>query len=261
MMNNRTTQVSPIQSVQRATSILFTFSSEQPVLSAAQIAHRLDLNRTTAWRYLVSLSEVGLVRQLDGEPAQFALGSRVLSLAELVLRQMGDLTEVARPVLVELRDETQETAALHVRQGWSRIVVTQVESRHELRRTYGELGDPIPMQRGAPGLGILAWLSHGERLAYLSDVDASQGAKAALELETELKRSKDRGYAVSIQARTPGVASIAAPVMNASESVAAAVNISGPMERITTVGIENLSKPVIQAAATITNRLRDRAAT
>ncbi|HEX5771045.1 MAG TPA: helix-turn-helix domain-containing protein, partial [Nocardioidaceae bacterium] len=137
------TRVPGQQSVRRAIEVLFCFGADAPALSAADVAARSGMNRTTAWRYLQTLAGTGLVREV-GE-GRFALGPRTVSLAEAYTSQWGDLEAVASAALVRLRDGVGETAALHLRQGWSRVVVRQVESRHELHRTYRELGEPISL--------------------------------------------------------------------------------------------------------------------
>ena len=43
------------------------------------------------------------------------------------------LAEAARPVLVELRDETGESVQLYVRSGDERLCVVSLESPHSLR--------------------------------------------------------------------------------------------------------------------------------
>ena len=113
------------QTVRRAVEVLLCLEGDRPPLTAAEVAARLGMNRTTAWRYLQTLAETGLARDLGG--GRFSLGARTVGLAEAYTRQWGEVDLVAGAALVRLRDEVGETAALHLRQGWSRVVVRQVE--------------------------------------------------------------------------------------------------------------------------------------
>ena len=66
------------------------------------------------------------------------------------------LREAAVPTMAALRDEIEETVGLHrLLPTDERVVVDQVESHQPLRRTYTELGVPIPLPYGAPGQGAV----------------------------------------------------------------------------------------------------------
>ncbi|GAA5165760.1 IclR family transcriptional regulator [Ornithinimicrobium tianjinense] len=243
-MNER---VAGQQSVARAVEVLFAFTADQPSLRAAEVASRLGLNRTTAWRYLQTLAATGLVREL-GE-GRFALGSRTVGLAEAYTAQWGDLSAAAGAALVRLRDAVGETSALHLRQGWSRIVVRQVESRHELHRTYRDLGVPLPLLHGAPSLAILAALPLSEQRAYLDGELRPSADRSSL--EAELARIRERGWAVSQESRVPGVASVAAALTDRSRTVLGSVNITGPQERVALMDLDEVGREVVAAAGWI----------
>jgi DNA-binding IclR family transcriptional regulator len=187
----------------------------------------LGTNRTTTWRYLQALVDTGLVREHgDGH---FGLGARTVALAEAYRSQWGDLETIAGAALVRLRDRVGETAALHVLHGCSRLVLRQVESRHELHRTYRELGQPISLLAGAPSRVILAFLPSSERARYLDR--AGFDARERASVEEELDRARDRGFIHTRGSRVPGVASVAAVVRGPEGSAIAAVNVTGPTHR------------------------------
>lgn len=250
------------QSVRRALEVLFSLEgslgTDLSALSAAEVAARLDMNRTTAWRYLQGLSESGLVRELgDG---RFALGARTVGLAEAYTRQWGELEAVAGAALVRLRDEVGETAALHLRQGWSRIVVRQIESRHELHRTYRELGRPISLLAGAPSRAILAALSRAEFQVFLTEHAHEHLAEGAAELDAaavsrDVEEIRARGYATSSGARVPGVASVAAAVHDMGGHVIGAVNATGPAPRMPDDAVPRVATSVTGAARWIERQL------
>lgn len=244
------------QSVKRAIDVLFALEAMATSPSpprASQVAAAVDLNRTTAWRYLQTLAETGLVREFgDG---RFGLGGRTLSLAEAYTRQWGDLDAVASVALVRLRDTTGETAALHLRQGWSRVVVRQVESYHELHRTYRELGQPISLLTGAPSVAILAAIDEAERTAFLDAQGSPDGRRA---IEQAVADTIAAGYAHSRGARVPGVASVAAAVRDERGQVVAAVNVTGPEDRLPESLAADLGAEVAAAAAWVEARLADR---
>ncbi|WP_161958442.1 IclR family transcriptional regulator [Ornithinimicrobium cavernae] len=245
----------PVQSVKRALDVLFLFDDHESVLTPARAATRLGLNRTTAWRYLQTLASSGLVREA-GETGRFALGGRTVALADAYTRQWGEFGTVGGIALVGLRDRTGETAALHIRQGWTRVVLRQVESRHELHRTYRDIGQPISLLLGSPSLAILSHLDPGERTAYLqarTDLDAR--ARAAV--ESQLAEIRTLGYATSESHRAANLASIAAPVRDPAGAVLGALNITGPDHRFTPEARREWVPEVIASARWVEHALRE----
>lgn len=241
------------QSVRRAVDVLLCFDAHRTSLTAAEVGAAVDINRTTAWRYLQTLTSTGLVRELgDG---RFALGGRTVRLAEAYTSQWGELGAVAGAALVRLRDAAEETAALHVRQGWSRVVVRQVESRQELHRTYRDLGEPISLLVGAPSLAILAAFDRPDRAAYLDAHLPEPADRAAV--EEEIGHVGAQGYAVSRGSRAPGVASVAAPVRDGRGVVLGALNVTGPAHRFTTEAVQAFATEVTGAAGWVESQVRD----
>ncbi len=246
------TSVPPQQSVRRAVDVLFCFRPHEHALSAGEAASRLGMNRTTVWRYLRTLAATGLVRDL-GE-GRFALGPRTVSLAETYTAQWGELGVVAAGALVQLRDTVGETAALHLRQGWARVVVRQVESRHELHRTYRDLGEPISLLAGAPSRAILAALAPSEQAAVL-EAHLEPDTPEREQVELDLARIRACGFAHSRGARVPDVTSVAAPLHGPDAEVLGAVNITGPMHRVPEDAVQRIATEVRSAAAWIETQL------
>lgn len=90
-----------IQSIDRAGQILALFDQDTPSLSAAMVAERLGLNRTTAHRYLLSLQSAGFLNKSNApgpildQLAAFISGRRqVLSLAPPLMRKLSDETGI-----------------------------------------------------------------------------------------------------------------------------------------------------------------------
>jgi DNA-binding IclR family transcriptional regulator len=248
-MNSR--RLSGSQAVRRAIDVLFCLDADTPSLTAAEVATRLDINRTTAWRYLQTFVGTGLVREL-GE-GRFALGVRCVSLAEAYTSQWGEIEAVAGAALVSLRDRVGETAALHLRQGWTRVVVRQVESRYELHRTYRELGQPISLLDGAPSRAILAALAPVDCAAYL-DAHLDDADRRA-HVEQVLTEVRAHGFAQTRGDRVRDVASVAAAVRDPHGDVVGALNVTGPAHRLLPGRVAEIAGEVTAAAAWVEEQL------
>lgn len=89
----------PIQAIDRAANVLSLLDQDTRVLTAALVAERLGLNRTTAHRYLQSLQRAGFLSAsagpgplLDQLSALVSVRQQILALAPAVMRQLADTT-------------------------------------------------------------------------------------------------------------------------------------------------------------------------
>ena len=218
---------SGIQVLDRAFGVLDTVARAGPC-SLADLQHHTGLPRPTAYRLAVALERHGvLARDDDG---RFVLGRRLAVWGAAAGR---GIAETARPVLARLAEATGESAQLYVREGDHRVCVAVHERPSGLRDTV-PLGAVLPLDRGSGGRVLLAWAT-----------DASRFGVAARELATVRRR----GWAASVAEREPGVASVSAPVFDGPGSLAAAVSVSGPIDRLGQHPGRRLAAPVLAAAA------------
>src|SRR5258705_4587515 len=121
----RTGGVQPIQAVQKVVAVLTLFTVQEPELTLADIAERLDMSRATAHRYLITLRAANL---LAYEPPRgvYTLGLKTLDYAAVVhdaARFASAFVRRAEPVLRRLSEETNHTAVASVWNGDSPVLV------------------------------------------------------------------------------------------------------------------------------------------
>jgi DNA-binding IclR family transcriptional regulator len=187
--------------------------------SLAQLVAATGLARPTAHRIAVALERHRLLSR-DSQ-GRFTLGPR---LAELATAAGEDrLLAVAQPILTQLRDQTGESAQLYRRQAETRICVAAAERATGLRDTV-PIGAALPMTAGSAAQILLAWEEPGR---------LHRGLRGAQFTAATLAQVRRRGWAASVAEREAGVASVSAPVRGQGGRVAAAVSVSGPIERLT----------------------------
>lgn len=225
----------PVEAIDRAIRILEAFTVERPELGVADLSKSLGLKRSTVHRALATMESRGLLRQVHGTQ-KYALGPKVLGFAHVYQAQM-TLSTVALPVMKALRNRCNETIGLHLLQGLERVVVQQVESTHDLRRTYSDLGKLVPLYAGSPGKLLLAFMPPDEVQQVIEETGLGAITPDTVtdpaELLRDLEKIRRQGYALTVGERSPGIASISCPVRNQDGWVIAAVNISGPAWRLT----------------------------
>jgi DNA-binding IclR family transcriptional regulator len=201
---------SGIQVVDRAVLVLDTVARDGPC-SLAGLQRATDLPRPTAYRLAVALERHGvLARDADG---RFVLGRRLAAWGAVAGRGLPD---AGRPVLVRLGEATGESAQLYVRDGDRRVCIAVHERPSGLRDTV-PLGAVLPLERGSGGRVLLAWAADASRF----EVDPRG-----------LATVRRRGWAASVGERESGVASVSAPVFDGAGGLAAAISVSGPIERL-----------------------------
>lgn len=209
-------------------------------LALAELVETTGLPRATAHR-LASALEVHrlLARDTDG---RWRPGP---ALRELAHGATDPLLTAAAPLLTRLRDETNESAQLYVRDGAERVCVLAVERAHGLRDTV-PVGARLPMTAGSAAQALAAWSGEAD-VRDLLDGAAYTGRALA-----EVRR---RGWAQSVAEREAGVASVSAPIRDHAGAVIAAISVSGPIERIGRRPGALLAPKVLAAAAALARRL------
>lgn len=192
--------------------------------SYTDITKATGLSRPTAHRIIRALELHGFLLQAGS--AGYALGPRLLSLAASAIRDL-PLRDLAHPALERLAKATGESAQLYVREGEVRVCVDAVESESELR-TIVAVGATLPLTKGSAGKVFLAWADDADRRRVL----ASLPDDAAVRLARSIATTARRGWADSIGEREAGVASVSAPIFDATGALVAAVSVSGPANRI-----------------------------
>ena len=245
-----------VQSIDRAAAILRCFDARRPTLGISEIARMTGLSTTTTHRLLVALQANRLVRQTPDR--RYGLGPLLVQLARSGAVPT-TLRDAALPVMTALRDEVDETVAVHeLLPTGERVVVDQVESHHELRRTYTDIGVPIKLPHGAPGKAILSMLPVAQQDFWLGQKIESITPTTITEperLRAELAEARRRGWAGSKSERTPGIRAVAAPIFDHSGQVIGALGLSVPEIRMDDARADALGRRVSACAVLISESL------
>lgn len=223
-----------VKSVDRAIDILTTLLAGPKSLT--EICRATGLTKPTVHRLLGSLGERGLVLKLPDPDNNYILGPNLLPILQGVSLGLGHLGAIARPLLADLRDSTEETVTLHVQAGVERICVEELRSPHALQYA-ASVGSRAPLHVGAAGKVLIAFLEeeHRERI-----LEALPRPLAAITNDTvtdpaaltgQIEETRRRGWAISAGERVSGASAASVPVF-AHDQLIAALSVLGPSTRL-----------------------------
>jgi IclR family transcriptional regulator, KDG regulon repressor len=222
-----------VQSLERAASLLTSFTLTQPELTIGELARRSNLPRSTVHRLAVNLARLGFLTR-DPRTERYRLGLLFAELGSVALSRMG-LREKARPIMTRLAEETGEVVCLAVLEQDRSVYVEVVEGRHGLR-LRATVGGHAPIHASATGTLLLAHQPEAEvqRIVARSGLPRLTGRTltSMAQLVPRLAEIRARGYSVDVGESEEGLTGLAAPVRSPGGAVEAALVIAGPGPRV-----------------------------
>lgn len=216
--------------VSRVIALLACLADGEHDGSLTSIAQRVNLPPSTAHRLLHLLTEMGIVHY-DEKQRRYAIGWELFRIAGLVSRKLR-ITELARPALEQIVAECNETAvlSLYVPEQEVMMFAELVDSRQPLRYSI-PLYVHFPLEWGASGRVMLAYLPSDVRDRLVAQAAAAPGTGQPLdpaELDYDLGRIREQGYAMSRGQKFAGAVGIAAPVFDSRHRVVAGLCVTVP---------------------------------
>jgi IclR family pca regulon transcriptional regulator len=239
-----------VQSLARGLVVIRALSSPEPQ-ALSEVARTTGLSRAAARRFLLTLEQLGYVRQAAG---RFALTPRVLELGYAFLSSLS-LPEVAQPHLERLVEQVQESSSVSVLDGDDVVYVARVPTRRIMSVTIS-VGTRFPAYATSMGRVLLAGLPDEEVDAALARADLRRLTARTITsheaLREQIARVRRQGYAIVDEELEAGLRSVAVPIDDAAGGVAAAVNLSVQASRTSVADLRRrLLPPLLEAAAAI----------
>ena len=242
--------------LEKALSILSHFYTNSE-LSVKELEKITGINRTTVFKSLQSFVEWGYLEQ-DPISKRYRASLKILRMAGTVLRRM-DVVKIARPFLLNLRDETGETAFVSVLNDFN-ILVTDWEPSFHDAHINSSVGKRIPVYCSGAGKAILANLPAGEIEDLLKKHPLKKCTQNTItdkeQFLQELNRTLTRGFGISIEEFGTDVIAVAAPIFGINNKVMASIALAALKTRVNDEKQQaNFGEVVILAASGISKEL------
>jgi DNA-binding IclR family transcriptional regulator len=239
-----------VNSVQKAFRVLKAFDKAQPRLTLTQIAAKLDVDKSTAQRFVHTLEAMGYLDK-DSVTKTLGLSVKVLDLAHIYLTT-SPLITTAIPYLMHLNQETGETVNLTVLDGPDVVFVSRLVGNHLLSTGVG-VGTRLPAYCSAAGVAMLSVLEADELKKIL---DASelrlytpQTIHEPPRIRERLKQTRSKGYAIGISEYFLNDISIGAPIIDRGGRPIGAISLAISKDRLSPKEAENAFASRVLAAA------------
>jgi DNA-binding IclR family transcriptional regulator len=238
------TSKTQIQSVARASRLLLWLAEQRKGCTAKEAADASGLRLSTVYHLLNTLVAEGLLTR-DAE-RRYGLGAGVGLLALSYDQQMRlAVPEQLLEPLHRLKAATGETAYLTAWSGTTIRLLAMVESENALRVSWAMVGPYDRAHVRAAGKVLLAHATPELRQAYLgaaTSLSEPAQSSALVELEAELAKVREQGYAHDLGAFIPGVSCVAAPIL-VRGNIVGVYAVAVPTERFTQ-NVEQLTDAV-----------------
>lgn len=215
------------QTLDRGLTVLSLLAEHTDGLTAAELAEHLSTARAVVYRLLRTLESHRLIGRID---ARYVLG---IGIAELASHLRPSLQATVLPILRRLSEQTNSTAMLSVADADQALILLTEEPSQGMFHLALRQGARHPLNVGSDGVAILAGRP-------ANDADPK-----------DVHTARQRGYALSVGAITPGAIGVSAPI-RASDWATASIGVIQLGSKVSDSTIPDL---VMSAAAEAARRL------
>ncbi|MCI2063129.1 MAG: IclR family transcriptional regulator [Eubacteriaceae bacterium] len=231
-MTDNDTKRYVLHSVESAFSVLDLFFNHEE-LSPTDVSNLLGINRSTAFRLLVSLEECGYI--VKNENAKYRLTMKVSSLGQVSQNRM-ELINTIHPYLIRLTDATRETSHLAVMETPTHVTFVDKCIGMMMLKMDVILGFTQPAHQTATGKAILANETDTFINSYIRNATfkplTSKSIPDARGLLEVLEAIRQQRYSCDDEESELGLTCYAVPIITAGGRPIAAISISGPTTRM-----------------------------
>jgi IclR family transcriptional regulator, acetate operon repressor len=224
-----------------------------------ELAGQLGLPKSGVHRLLGQLVDKGWAEQ-DPATQRYRLTLRFALMGKRMLAQ-ARIEEICQPILDAVARETGELVRLSCVQDRRLAWLGSAQGAPPGLMYAPSMTGRIPLHATANGKAWLSTLPEDEAVGILLqdglDETGASGPNAIRDLDGligELRRTRERHWAIALEEAEPGIVAIAAPIIPGGQPAIGAVSVAGPVQRIPLARHAELATLVQAAAAELADR-------
>lgn len=235
-----------LKSLSGALQLMRYFTAEQSVWGVRDLAAASGVHRAVVQRVLATFAEEGFLVQ--DELGRYALGLRWFELGEIVRHTLSP-TDVVKPALSRLAQQTGETVFLSLLDGHEGLCLDMAHSGQPLRFSIEE-GQRFALDTGSHGKAMLAFQSTALCDEVCRKARGHVVDRAAL--DAHLARIREAGWAYTSEEAVPGVSGLAIPLWSKDKrTVVGSLAIAGPVQRLDEQAVPKFLDALHEARQTV----------
>lgn len=246
-----------VPGLERGLRLLQLFNRSRRVLGPAEIGQGLGIARSTAFRLAHTLERLGFLER-TGEG--YRIGAAVLRLGFEYIASL-DMSELGRPVIERLRDESELSAQLVIRDATEVVIVARAAAASTFASNVN-VGTRLPAHATILGRVLLCDTDDQELQRLYPGTSlprvSPRSPRTLSELKKLLRQDAARGYGVSESYFESGISAVAAPVRDHSGRIVAALSVTAQRPRLEPKERDKLVKLVLRSAAELSRKLNFR---
>lgn len=249
-----------VPAIKRCFDLIDLLVEKDKGLTMSEIHRTLHLPLSSAAAIIYTLQALGYIDK-DPESARYTLASKLFSYSGRKNKEL-DIAGRCRGLLEQLVAEVGLTGHIAViRDGESMYIDRMPCSGFIQFSSY--VGMRWPLHASGVGKVLLAFLPEDELTSTLKYLPLSRltphTTTVRQQLEKQLRKFRQLGYAWEINEGEPGVACVAAPIFNGEERAIAAVSVTGTTHQLSEDRIPSVGQTVKRFADSMSSRLGSKA--
>ncbi len=218
MKINRTTK--------RAIDILELVSQEPKSITLNEIANKLNIPTTSAFDIIHTLKYMRMLDVVDEYSKLYCLGPKAVAIGQQYLKNY-DVINLAKPYMIDLAEKLHKTVFLAKEIENQILYINKYEPINALI-TMANIGTRNYLHGTSLGKAILAFSDDiEEKVEKLTLVKITENTITdKTEFIEDLKKIKERGYAVDNEELEENMLCIGAPIFDYSNKVIASISVS-----------------------------------
>jgi IclR family transcriptional regulator, KDG regulon repressor len=248
----------PTRTLEKGLQLLSFFDAEHREWTLKDLRDKAGLPKATARRLVKTLEHARWVAQ-DPVTGKYRLGPSALRAYYLATSDT-ELVRVAHPFLVELEEETTETAIISVWSYDGPVILDTVPTSRPFK-PYTAVGMPLPGISSADAAALIAFMPEETWDALLATPVEPRTPKTVTDpekIKAHWRRTRELGIAYDWEEWNEGAPAVAAPVFDQGGELRAALTVVAPIERCSPDEMERYAAAVKKTAADLSKALGHR---
>ncbi|PKN27614.1 MAG: hypothetical protein CVU64_15635 [Deltaproteobacteria bacterium HGW-Deltaproteobacteria-21] len=245
------------RSLERALQILCTFNIEMQTFTLDQLSKAVCLPKPTVFRLCSTLTTYNFLRY-DSGTKQYSLGMRLFELGGVVLSSFS-MRKVTSPYAEQLQVRVGKTTLLGILRDEELVYIDKKEDPRKDIRFASHIGHRRPPYFGMLGHVLMAHLPESEVDRLLNKRPLIPLTRKTItnvkEFKKRLKEIREQGYYIDEEEAIEGITGIAAPIMDFTGSVVAAIGVGFISSSASRKEIGTIRNEVVKTARNISDEL------